>query len=492
MTGVRGEYRGARVTVMGLGAFGGGEGAARYLAEQGASVIVTDLRPEGELADAVARLRGLPISFHLGGHEQRDFTDVDAVVVNPAVKPTSPFLAAARRAAVRLDTAINILLRHCPATVVGVTGSNGKSTATAMLDDMLRAAGRRTWLGGNVGGSLLPDLGRMQPEDVVVLELSSFQLDRLPWGGRAPHVGVVLNVTPNHLDWHESFGAYAVAKQNLIALQDRDAFAVLNVDDPVVGAWPQAPGVTFAVSASRAGPCGARWSGTRVILRRRGRRDEVRLDSLNAPGPHNRLNAACAAGAAWLLGAEAAPIEQALAGFQSLPHRLEPVASVHGVVYVEDSGSTTPESAMAGLRSLDAPVHLIAGGVSKGASFAELGRVIAERAKTAALIGQTASEIEAAVRACGHIRVSVVRAETLAEAFDAARQAARPGDVVLLSPGCASFDLFRSYVDRAEQFRALVEQAAVSPPRPPSSASGRAGRASEGGGPARPADPSGV
>ena len=442
----------SRVTVMGLGGFGGGEGAARFFAERGARVTVTDLRSAEALAQPMARLAGLAVTYHLGEHPESDFTDTDCVVVNPAVKPNAPFLALARRHGVRLDTAINVFLRESRAPVVAVTGSNGKSTTTQMIHEMMLASGRRSWLGGNIGGSLLGKLGEIEPDDVIVLELSSFQLDRLPWGARAPEVGVAINVTPNHLDWHGTFDAYAAAKRNLVTLQRPGDTAVLNVDDPVVAEWREVcGGGVFAVS--REGPDAA-WREDSVTLRRGDEQVEVSFAALQLSGPHNRQNAALGASAAWLLGAAPDAIEDALRRLAPLPHRLETVAERDGVRYVEDSVATTPESTIAALRSFEGRVHLIAGGSSKGTPFDELGRVIAERATTVVLIGRTAPEIEAAIPPGAP--VEVVRADTLDEAVAAARRRARAGDTVLLSPACASFDMFTNYVDRAEQFRALV------------------------------------
>ena len=455
----RDEFFGSRVTLMGLGGFGGGEGAARYLAERGARVTVTDLRSEDELAEALGRLGDLPITYHLDGHADVDFTDTDVVIVNPAVKPNSPYLRLARRAGVRLDTAVNIFLRRCRARVLGVTGSNGKSTTARLAFEMIRRGGRRAWLGGNLGGSLLGDLAEMGPGDVMIMELSSFQLHRLPWSGRAPDVAVALNVTPNHLDWHGTFDAYASAKRNIVTMQKPDDFAVLHTADDEVRRWRyECGGGVFCVTETETSDDGAWIAGSTAKLKSGERRAEASLASLALPGRHNRANAACAASAAWLVGTPIDAIEAAIADCRPLPHRLETVATLGGVQYVEDSVSTTPESAIAALNSYKGPVHLIAGGSSKGTPFEELGRAIAERAATVALIGRTADEIEAAVRAWPESQAEIVRADSLRDAVIALRARAHPGSVVLLSPACASFDMFADYVDRAEQFRQLVAE----------------------------------
>ena len=231
------DLAGKRITVMGLGLLGGGVGVTRFLARQGADVTVTDLKDAETLAESVAKLDGLPVAFRLGGHVDADFTNADLVVVNPAVPDGSPFLAKAREAGVALETEINLFVKLCPATLIGVTGSNGKSTTVSLLHHLLGAGDRRAWLGGNIGRSLLEDLAAIGPDDLVVLELSSFQLDRLRATRRSPAISVVLNLSPNHLDRHGTVEAYAHAKQAILANQRPTDFALLNADCPAVSAW---------------------------------------------------------------------------------------------------------------------------------------------------------------------------------------------------------------------------------------------------------------
>ena len=224
-----------RATIMGLGHFGGGAAAARWLATQGAIVTVTDLADEQTLAAALQSLADAKISaFHLGGHREEDFRQADLVVVNPAVRPhpPNPWLAIARENGARLTTEIDLFLEECPAAAIGVTGSNGKSTTAAMIAAILQADGRRTWLGGNIGGSLLDRLDEIRPDDGVVLELSSFQLWYLRPETRVPHIGVITSFSPNHLDWRASMDEYAAAKQILLQRQRSDDLAVLNTHDP--------------------------------------------------------------------------------------------------------------------------------------------------------------------------------------------------------------------------------------------------------------------
>ncbi|HEV3023111.1 MAG TPA: Mur ligase family protein, partial [Pirellulales bacterium] len=281
---------GRRVTLLGLGRHGGGIAAARWLARQGAIVTVTDLADQTALADSLALLADVPIArYRLGGHDERDVRKAELVVVNPAVRLDNPYVKLAAQSGAAFTSEIELFLRRCRGHVVGVTGSNGKSTTAAMIAEILSAAGRRVWLGGNIGRSLLDDLVPIGQDDWVVLELSSFQLSWLADDARWPETAVITNCTPNHLDWHGSFDHYASAKQRLLLRQPPDGLAVLNPLDPLVGRWaPLARGRCVTVL------------------------DECLVAQLAVPGEHNRVNAALAASAAGALGCTAAAIERGL------------------------------------------------------------------------------------------------------------------------------------------------------------------------------------
>jgi UDP-N-acetylmuramoylalanine--D-glutamate ligase len=267
----------------------------------------------------------------------------------------------------------------------------------------------------------------------------------------------VLNLTPNHLDRHRDMAEYAEAKRQLLLHQRPGDFAVLNGEDPVLRTWAGAGlGRKLFFGAEPQAPAGIRLDGERVRLWRDGQRAEVSLARMRIPGAHNRFNAACAAASAWLLGAGPQAIEAALAAFEGLPDRIEFVAEAGGVRYYNDSIATTPESTIAALEAFREPIILIAGGSSKNLSFEDVGRRIARRAKAAVLIGATAPEIERAIRAAGARTPQIHPAKSLDEAVRLARRLARPGDVVLLSPACASFDMFRNYAERGQKFREFV------------------------------------
>lgn len=418
---------------MGLGHFGGGAAAARWLARQGARVTVTDLADAESLAESLASLEGVPIAeFHLAGHREEDFRGAELVVVNPAVRPDDPLLRIAAESGARLVTEIGLLLENCPASVLGVTGSNGKSTTAAMTAAILGAAGRRTWLGGNLGGSLLEEIPQMAPADWVVLELSSFQLWHLGAAGPRLRVAVATGCSPNHLDWHGTWAHYVAAKQRILAGQGPADAAVLNPLDAEVCNWS-------ALARGRlAAPPGLE-----------------EIPPLAVPGRHNRINAACAAAAAMAAGCDAAAVRSGLESFAGLPQRLERIAAIRGRRFYNDSTATTPESAVAALESLDGPVWLLAGGRSKGFDFGPLAEAIAGRARGAAFFGSSRGELAAGVMARNAAFDSAV-VETLDEALDWCWRRSQPGDSIVLSPACASTDQFRNFHQRGRRFAELV------------------------------------
>jgi UDP-N-acetylmuramoylalanine--D-glutamate ligase len=429
------DVRGRRVTVMGLGHFGGGLAAARWAAEQQAIVTLSDAADAPALAEPLSQLAGVPIAaMHLGGHCAADFDSADLLIVNPAVRPTNPWLALAAGRGIPITTEIGLFIECCPAQVVGVTGSNGKSTTAAMTAAILRAAGRRTWLGGNLGGSLLPQLAGIRSNDWVVLELSSFQLWHLPAGTPMPQVAVVTNFAPNHLDWHGTLDHYRAAKQRLIAEQDASGVAVHNPFDCDVTRWrPLA-----------AGRVAEPWPLEQV-------------PKLSVPGGHNRQNAALAAAAARAVGCERAAIERGLAGFTGLPQRLERCAVVAGRQFYNDSTATTPDSAIAALVSLPEPAWLLAGGRTKGCDFGPLAAVIVRRARGAAFYGECRAELQRLVLA-RQPDFPCMATERLDEALAWCFAQSAPGEAIVLSPGCASTDQYQNFRQRGKRFVELADR----------------------------------
>jgi len=455
---VRTDWSGKRVTIMGLGLFGGGVASAQYFADRGATVLVTDKRTRDELEASILEVDGVNVSFRLGGHEIGDFTDADLVVANPAVPPDDAFLDAARRAGVTVDAELNLFFRECAAPIVGVTGSNGKSTTAALIAHILTTAGRTCHLGGNIGRSLLGEVETIGEDDIVVLEISSFQLEYLGTERLSPHVAVVLNVRPNHLDRHGTMTAYAAVKREIVAHQSSEDVAVLNCDDELVSAMTEAtPAETFYFSMHAPVKQGAWVEGDTVRLRIRGEDATVRgLERVKLPGRHNRENICAAVAVAGALDVPLNAIEDAIGSFEPLPHRQQKVTEREGVTWVNDSIATNPDSVAAALACYEGGVILIAGGSPKNIPYDAMIDAVVNKVKLLLLIGRTGPEIETAVRATSAEPPEIIQAETLERAVEVARERATPGDVVLLSPACASFDQFRNFRERGERFIELV------------------------------------
>lgn len=435
------EVHGRRVTVMGLGRHGGGVNAARWLAERGAVVTVTDLADESALADSLAELRDAPIArYRLGGHCDEDFRLAELVIVNPAVKPGNAWIGIAEAAGATMTSEIELFLNASPARVVGVTGSNGKSTTSAMTAAILETDGRRVWLGGNLGGSLLGELERMTADDWVVLELSSFQLARISGESRWPEAAIVVNCTPNHLDWHGDWQSYIDAKQRLLTGQSAEGLAILNTRDPEVSRWKK------LVRGRLLPPL----------------KDED-VPPLAVPGEHNRHNAACAAAAAIGLGCSPQAVERGLTAFCGLPHRLEAALEADGRTFYNDSMSTTPESVMAAINALGPRAWFLVGGYDKGVDYERLIARLANGARGAAFYGAVRNKLMALASGLS-THCEFYACDTLHEALAWCWRRSQAGEAIVLSPACASYDQFRDYRHRARTFieaaRALTMRSA--------------------------------
>jgi len=431
------DVAGKRVTVLGLGRFGGGVGVVKWLCSRGARVTVSDQAPAEKLAESVAALAGLDVTLHLGGQEPGDFTTPDLLVVSPAVAPEAEALRLAEDAGVPRTTEINLFIARCPARIVGVTGTVGKSTTTAMIGEAL-ATRLPTHVGGNIGRSLLGELARIQPDHAVVLELSSFQLDQLPEIGISPRVALVTNLAPNHLDRHGTIEAYGRAKKNIFRYQKPGDVLLLNAADERTRNWGEA--APAGVRVEYFDPAGEPFD-------------------LSVVGGHNQANAQAAWAAARQFGIERAAAAGALKAFAGLEHRLQFVAEKDGVRFFNDAKCTTPEGAIVALESFPPrSAVMIVGGYDKHVSFQALGAALATRAKAVVTVGATAAAVAAAVAADqGVNQAPVIPATSFEQAVTLARQAASRGDVVVLSPACASYDMFLNYEQRGLRFVELVK-----------------------------------
>jgi UDP-N-acetylmuramoylalanine--D-glutamate ligase len=452
-----------RVTIMGLGFFGGTIGLAKYLVSQGARVTITDRRSADDLPDSVQALAGLPLRFVLGRHEMADFTEADVVFASPAVPEDSPYLAAARASAVPLDTEMNLFMRLCRGTVIGVTGSHGKTTTTSLLGAILQAHNPRARVGGNIGRSLLPEVAQIAAGDPVVLELSSFQLEDLAEVGRSPHIAILLNLTPNHLDRHGSMARYVAAKTQIVAYQAGTDVAILNADDARVVALAAAVASQVQFFSLR-GPVthGTYVDGERLLIAHDGVVQEVcQVQDIPLLGRHNVANVLAAVAAADAWGVPLTVMRQAIRAFSGVEHRLERVRELRGITFYNDSIATSPVATLAALAAIPRPILLIAGGHDKGLPFHALAETIVQRVKAVFLIGATATQIAQAIDSACHAGTtapSLTFCGDLRQAVWAANNAATPGDVVLLSPACASYDQFRNFVARGRLFKQYVAE----------------------------------
>lgn len=459
------DLRSKHVLVMGLGQFGGGIGATRFLLSRGARVTVTDTSPADKLAKGLAQLHGLPVTFRLGEHVTSDFTSADLVVVNPAVNPhNNPYIQAAIQHNVPLTSEIRLLTANLPNRLrtIGITGSAGKSTTTAMIGHVLRKTlgESRVHVGGNIGGSLLNNLDTIAPDDWVVLELSSFMLEGLREDRWSPHIAVVTNFSPNHLDWHGDVASYQAAKQALLDFQRDD-----ENDVAIFG-----PGIHNLFSH-------------RVANMQFREMDDLGQNPaipLLIPGIHNQMNATIAIDT--LRAAAGIPAQQsidALADFPGLTHRLQFVCERAGVRYFNDSKATTPEAAILAMQSFPRGVlHIILGGYDKKSDLAPMARFASQHCHAIYTIGTTGDAIANAARAeshgvadvhgpnqnissCGgsdwsHDAAQIIPCGTLDKALEQTATRLRQNDIVLLSPGCASWDQFPNFEARGDAFAAAI------------------------------------
>ena len=437
------NLKGLRALVVGLGRFGGGVGVTRYLVLAGARVTVTDLADEVGLAASLRRIDDLEVSLALGGHDESLLDECDLVVINPAVpKDKSGFFQAVRRRRIPWTSEMNLFVEGCPAPILGVTGSAGKSTTTAMLAAILaQDRTTKTWMGGNIGRSLLEDLPEIKPHHRVVLELSSFQLEDLAVLPRSPHLALLTNLAPNHLDRHGTERAYYEAKRNIVRFQGPGDIALLPSTQAEAARWSDGRAGRI-VYWDRDEQAGSAFSPRDVAL----------------PGPHNLRNAQAAAAAALAAGADRGCVAAGLRSFPGLPHRLELVREYRGVRYYNDSKSTTPDATIVALKSFSARPIVLVGGYDKKIPFDHLAAELMAGAGAVIIFGACRDRIAAALRRedSGGTRLVVAAVSDLAEGVAAARRLARPGDVVLLSPACASYDMFTNYEHRGEAFKQVV------------------------------------
>ena len=442
------ELAGKKILVIGLARTG--RECVRFLARQGARVWVSDLRGTEDLQAEVENLAGVAVTYRLGGEDASWLDGVDALIPSPGVPQENLLLQGARTRGISILSEIELAYRFFTAPLAAITGTNGKSTTTTLLGEMIRASGRKVFLGGNLGA---PFVGALAQEwDWGVVEISSFQLE---WATEfRPRIAVLLNITEDHLDRYPSFADYCAAKERIFAAQSGDDVAILNRDDPLV--WKmrdriKARVVSFGFAET---PAGVFTAGGEIVWRDGADENRFSLGRARLQGVHNLENMMAAVAAAKSAGVEPAMIRQVLDNFPGLEHRLEFVREKNGVRYYNDSKGTNVGAVVKSLASFTEPVILLAGGVDKGGDYAPLKEGIRQKVRRLVLFG-AAKEIIA--RALGGFTETVLVEDIRAAVCDASAHA-RAGDVVLLSPACSSFDQFRNYAERGKVFKDLVQQ----------------------------------
>jgi UDP-N-acetylmuramoylalanine--D-glutamate ligase len=454
------DYQNRRMVILGLARQG--MALARYLAEQGAQVVVSDMQPatSPRLAVNMAALSKLKIEYVLGEHPLSLLDGAEGLCLSGGVSADLPIVQEALRRRIPVSNDTQVFLEACPPGVktVGITGSAGKTTTTTLAGKILALTpALRVWVGGNIGNPLIADLRQMKPGDVAVMELSSFQLEITTL---SPRVAAVLNITPNHLDRHGTIEAYTAAKSRILLHQSADDVAILGKDD--AGAMSLAPlvrGRLAYFSGESAVDAGACLRGDKAVFRWAGREHEVcTLHDIRLRGWHNVVNVLAACAISGVAGAAAPAMRAAIAGFTGVEHRLEFVRERGGVKWYNDSIASAPERVVAALKSFDEPLVLLLGGRDKKLPWEGLAHSAKARAKHLVLFGEARTLIQSALEAAGMEAARYTLCAKLAEAVGVAASQAASGDVILLSPGCTSFDEFQDFAERGDRFKEWVQQ----------------------------------
>jgi UDP-N-acetylmuramoylalanine--D-glutamate ligase len=453
------DLKDKRVLVVGLGK--SGVASALFLKERGARVTVSDTKSPDQLREEIPVLLDHGITVETGGHGERTFRGQDLIVVSPGVPVDAAPLVQARAAGEPVIGEIELAAQNLPGEIVAITGSNGKTTTTTLAGEILAAGGFPVSVGGNIGTPAISLVERATRQTIVVLEVSSFQLETIQTF--RPKVAVVLNVTPDHLDRHRTFQTYVDAKTRIFENQQASDFAVLNEDDPTCRTLrDRTRAQVFWFSRKKEVQKGACVRDGKIFfLDGKSQREVMLVSEIPLKGAHNVENVLAGVCAGALMGCEPAKIRQAIQNFKAVEHRLEYVATIKGVEYFNDSKATNVDATIKALESFPKNIHLILGGKDKGSDYTVLNDLLRERVKRVYTIGAAAEKIESHIKGAAEI----VHAETLENAIRRASAVAEPGDVVLLAPACASFDQFQSYNHRGRVFKEVV-QALLGEPRP--------------------------
>ena len=457
------DLKNKRMLVFGLGVHGGGLGVARWLVKQGARVTVTDLKRAEELQSSLDALRGLPIEYVLGEHREQDFLNADLIVRNPAVPRESKWLQFAREHNIPIEMEMSLFVERLPrgsAQVIGITGTKGKTTTTLMTGAILKRANPKTVVAGNLRISALELLDQIDAETPAVLELSSWQLEAFAPREISPHIAAITNISPDHLNRYRDLDDYADAKAVIFRYQQPGDYSVLNFENKILTRLAaRGFGKVVWTSATRALKEGAYREGSTLIWQWRGAAQKImNARDLRVAGQHNIANALTAIALASVWGASPEQIADALREFRGVEHRQEFVREIGGVRYINDTTATAPAAAIVAIETFApsaAGIVLIAGGADKSLDFAEMARVIAEKVRAVILLeGSATDKLASALPK----EIVVGRFDDLQCAVEHAQEIARQGEIVLLSPGCASFGMFANEFERGTKFKEIVSQ----------------------------------
>jgi UDP-N-acetylmuramoylalanine--D-glutamate ligase len=443
------ELKNNKVLVVGLGK--SGVASALFLNARGAHVTVSDTKTEDQLREEIPVLLDHGIAVETGGHGDRTFRDQNLIVVSPGVPVDAAPLVQARAQGETVIGEVELAAQFLSGPIVAITGSNGKTTTTTLVGEIIAAGGFSSAVGGNIGTPAISLVERVTPETVVVLEISSFQLETIQTF--RPKVAVVLNITPDHLDRHRTFETYAVAKARIFENQTAADFSVLNADDPTcVQMVQKTQAQVFWFSRTKEVSSGAYVNDGRVLFRDQKRQHQIMLVSeIPLKGSHNLENVLAGVCVGMLMGCQPEQIRSAVRTFKAVEHRLEYVATVRGVQYFNDSKATNVDATIKALESFPANIHLILGGKDKGSDYSVLNDLIRQRVKKVYTIGAAATKIESQIAGA-----EIVHADSLDTAVKRAAASATNGDIVLLAPACASFDQFSNYEHRGRVFKEIV------------------------------------
>lgn len=449
------DLRNKKITVMGLGLHGGGLGVTKWLAQQGAKLLVTDLKTKKQLKPTIKKLNKYKIQYVLGKHRASDFENADIIIKNPGVPKESKYLAMAREKGIPIETDMILFFKLCPATIIGITGTKGKSTLTIMVDEIFKATGKKPVIAGNIRISPLEVLKKIKKNTPVILELSSWQLEDMTRLKISPHIAVITNIMADHLNRYQNMTEYINAKKLIFQYQKFDDYIILNRDNPITKKLGQEVYSRRFWFSRRYFPeeNGSFIKNGWFVFRMNGQETKVMsVKDVKIPGQHNIYHILAAISVAMISKINSSDIKKAIQNFKGVPGRLELIRECKGRKFYNDTTATTPEATIAALDSFKQKVILIAGGADKKLDFQALAKKIKQKVKYLVLFKGSATD--KLIKSLGKVRSSnfIVQSSTMSEAVKNAWNISRAGDIILLSPGAASFGIFVNEFDRGDQF----------------------------------------